>query len=92
LYKQSAKKIEKKNIYDICMENMKSVAKPGRIRDHWSYMSDLKYEVLRTHIKEDIRKDVLKLIMERYIRMFLMYHSDFSEDEKLHMLYQIFFL
>lgn len=92
LYKQSAKKVEKKNIYDICMENMKTVEKPGRFRPNCSYMADLKYEILRTHIKEDVRKDVSKLIMERYIRMFMMYHSDFSEDEKIRMLYDIFFL
>ena len=90
LYSKSTPKKEKINIYDKCMNNMKTVPPPGYLRDNWSYISDLKYEVLRTHIKEDVRKDVSKLIMERYIRMFLMYHSDFSEEEKIRLMMQIF--
>ena len=54
------------------------------------YIMRLKDEVLMTHIREDIRADVSQNILDRYIRMFIMYHSSMNPYERVRFIQNYF--
>lgn len=85
---KSFKKVENIDIFEKVMGNLRKV-EFDNIYD--GYKGRLQLEILRTHIREDVRKDLSKLAIDRYIRLFILYHSNLSEEAKLEF-FNIFFL
>ena len=83
LKEKSHKKENKRKLYDAVMKNL-AVCVDG-LYEHCLYSGarEMRDSVIRTYIKEQTHSDLTKPIVDRYIRLFVLYHAIVSEEEKL---------
>lgn len=80
---RSYKKENKRKLYDSVIQGLSEATDNFAWHDVYSKHREMRAAVIRTHIREQIKADVTEAIVERYIRMYILYHANISEQEKL---------
>lgn len=80
---KSFKKENKRKLYDAVIKGLSDTTDGIWGHDAYHKHREMRQSVLLTHIREQIKADVTEAIVERYIRMFILYHANISEQEKL---------
>jgi hypothetical protein len=78
LKEKSYKKENKRKLYDAVMSALATC----EFNLYGGYR-EMRDAVARTYIKEQIKADLTKSILERYLRLYILYHADITDQEKL---------
>ena len=83
LKEKSHKKENKRKLYDAVMKSLADCVDGLWQQCLYSGTREMRDAVIRTYIKEQTHSDLTKPIVDRYIRLFVLYHAIVSEEEKL---------
>lgn len=84
---RSFKKENKRKLYDAVIADLTkgfdNVKKSNYTTNDYEMMGMMRNSIVATHIREQIKADVTSHIIDRYIRIFILYHANISEQEKI---------
>ena len=79
-FKKNDREKMRKKVMNACSEAMAHAWKTNSNEPTYRVLRDA---VVLAHIREQIKADVSRNIIERYIRMYVLYYSEMSEQEKM---------
>lgn len=83
---KSYKKENKRKLYDSVIRDLDEVGicdANFALKGIWFHDQKMIDSIIGTHIKEQIKQDVTKTLIERYMRLYILYHANIHDNYRL---------